>query len=381
VTFARTDSSPGQPLPVVAVGAGAMGRHWLATLHASPEVELTGIVDLDLDAAHRAAVELGLPDLPVGPDAVALAAATGARAVVDVTVPVAHHPVTTAALFAGLPVLGEKPAADTLARALSLAAAAEVTGQLFVVSQNRRWNPQVAALRGLVEDLGTVGAVTTEFFRGPHFGGFRDQMAHPLLVDMAIHPFDTARHLLGAEPVSVSCQTWNPAWSWYAGDASATAVFEMSDGSRYTYTGSWCAPGAETSWNGVWRISGEHGTALWDGDNEPVLDAETPATPRPRSPHDGIAGSLAVFVEALRTGVAPMGEVHENLLSLAMVEAAVESATRGAPVLLDDVLARAHAEAVAAEERADVREALAAWPSVRGALAEHSGSSREAAQR
>ena len=50
-----------------------------------------------------------------GTDAVDVARRNGARAVVDVTVPGAHHPVTTAALFAGLPVLGEKPS-PTLAR-------------------------------------------------------------------------------------------------------------------------------------------------------------------------------------------------------------------------------------------------------------------------
>src|SRR5919202_166549 len=193
---------------------------------------------------------------------------------------------------------------------MSLAAAAEVTGQLFMVSQNRRWNPQVFALRGMVEELGAIGSLTTEFFKGPHFGGFRDEMAHPLLVDMAIHPFDTARYLLAAEPVSVYCEAWNPSWSWYAGDASASAVFEMSDGSRYTYTGSWCAPGAETSWNGTWRVSGEKGAALWDGDSEPVLDTEGVPAERPRSPYSNLAGSLQVFCEALRTGVAPMGDVH-----------------------------------------------------------------------
>ena len=369
-----TDPSPVLPvLPVVAVGAGAMGRAWLATLDSSPEVELTGIVDLDVDAARSAAAALGRPDLPVGADAVALAAATGARAVVDVTVPAAHHPVTTAALFAGLPVLGEKPVADTLPRALSLAAAAEVTGRLFMVSQSRRWNPQLAALRGLVADLGTVGAVTTEFFRAPHFGGFRDQMAHPLLVDMAIHQFDAARHLLGQEPVAVSCQSWNPSWSWYAGDASATAVFEMSGGTRFTFTGSWCAPGAETSWNGSWRISGAAGTATWDGDHEPAADTTAPVTERPRSPHDGIAGSLSIFVAALRTGETPLGEVHENVRSLAMVEAAVESAETGRRVLVDDVLTRAWEQAVAEEVRDDVREALRGWTSVGAALGSPAG--------
>jgi predicted dehydrogenase len=214
-----------------------------------------------------------------------------------------------------------------------------------------------------------VGAVSTDFFKGPHFGGFRDEMAQPLLVDMAIHQFDMVRYLLGEEPVSVYCQTWNPSWSWYAGDASATAVFEMSGGARYTFTGSWCAPGAETSWNGAWRVSGEKGSALWSGDDEPVLDATAPQTERSRSPHDGIGGSLQIFTEALRTGQPPMGEVHENVLSLAMVEAAVESAETGARVLLDDVLTRAWEQAVQEERHADVRAALQSWTGVRSALA------------
>lgn len=356
------------PLRVVSVGAGGMGRAWLGVVEASEQAELVGVADLDLAAARAAVAELGRPDLPVGTDVVALAAATGARAVIDVTVPAAHHPVTTAALFAGLPVLGEKPVADTLARALSLAAAAEVTGQLFVVSQSRRWNPRLAALRDAVADLGAVGSASTEFFRAPRFGGFRDQMAQPLLVDMAIHQFDAARYLLRAEPVAVTCETWNPPWSWYAGDASACAVFELTGGARYAFTGSWCAPGAETSWNGSWRVSAERGTALWDGDGEPVVHAEVPLTEHPRSPHDGIAGSLALFVDALRTGEAPMGEVHENVLSLAMVEAAVESAAAGRRVVLDDVLARAWERAVAEEAHPQVREALRGWTSVRAAL-------------
>ena len=346
------------PLPVVVAGAGSMGRAWLAAVEASADAELAGVADLDEAVARAAVAALGRPDVPVGADVVALARATGARAVIDVTVPAAHHPVTTAALFAGLAVLGEKPVAPTVAEALSLAAASDVTGQLFMVSQSRRWNPQLHRLREMAGRLGRVGTVSTEFFRASHFPGFRERMAYPLLVDMAIHHFDAARFLLGAEPAEVTCRTHNPPWSWFAGDADAAAVFDMVGGARYVYTGSWVSPGAETSWNGVWRVAGEHGTARWDGDTEPRLDADVPPPDGPPSPYDGIAGALAVFAGALRTGVTPMGEVHENLMSLAMVEAAVESARTRAAVRLDAVLDRAWETAVREERRDDVRAAL-----------------------
>jgi len=347
-----------RPLRVLVVGAGSMGRAWLAAIAASPAVQLAGIVDLDLVTARAAA-----PHVPAGTDVVKLAAATGAEAVINVTVPAAHHPVTTAALFAGLPVLGEKPAADTVAQALSLAAASEVTGKLFMVSQSRRWNPQLFRLREMVSRLGAIGTVTTEFFRAPRFGGFRDEMAYPLLVDMAIHPFDSVRFLLGADPVSVYCESYNPSWSWFEGDAAATAIFEMADGARYVYTGSWCSPGPETSWNGSWRVSGANGTAVWDGENEPVGPAtETTVA----SDLSGISGALRVFVDALRTGDRPMGEIHENVPSLAMVEAAVQSSRIGAPVRLADVLDRAYRAALRDEARPEVRAALATWRSPTG---------------
>ncbi|PRY13906.1 putative dehydrogenase [Kineococcus rhizosphaerae] len=353
-------------MKVVLVGAGGMGKAWLATILADPAVELAGVVDLDLGVAGAALADAGVPDVPVGTDTVALAREVGADAVVNVTVPVAHHPVTTAALFAGYPVLGEKPVAPTVAQALSLVAASEVSGQPFVVSQSRRYNAHVDAFRAQARALGDLGSLATEFFKAPHFGGFREEMDHVLLVDMAIHQFDLARFLLDAEPVSVYCEEFNPSWSWYAGAASAAAVFEMSTGARYTFTGSWCAPGLETSWNGAWRLSGARGSALWDGDHDPVVEGAE-AGPAD-DPGEGIAGSLAAFTRFLADGTPLWGEVHDNVLSLAMVEAAVESAATGTRVRLDDVLDRAHAQAVADEQREDVLEVLKGWGSARAAL-------------
>ncbi|MDQ1530675.1 MAG: hypothetical protein QOE37_780 [Microbacteriaceae bacterium] len=367
-----TGSSPA-PLRMLLVGAGSMGRNWLRVLSSSTDVRLVGLVDLDVDLARRAARDAGLEAVVVGPSLSDVAARSGAEAVVNVTVPAAHHPVTSEALFLGLPVLSEKPVAPTLSQALSLAATAEVAGPLLMTSQSRRYYRTLAAFRNQIASIGTLGIVTTEFFKAPRFGGFRDEMAHPLLVDMAIHPFDVVRYLLDASPISVRCEAFHPPWSWYRGAAAAHAAFEFENGVRYLYTGSWCSPGLETSWNGTWRASGSDGSAVWDGENAPRV--EIPGTPRadvvgepPAGPEE-IAGALAEFVHSLRTGSTPSGEVHSNVMSLAMVEAAVRSADTGERVVLADLLEGAYQDALAGETRAGVRDRLAAWGSAASGLA------------
>lgn len=357
----------GTPLRVVVVGAGGMGRAWLNAVEQSPLVELAGIVDLDLGAARAAAAALGRPDLPVGTGTAELASDVGGQAVINVTVPAAHHPVTTEALAAGRPVLGEKPVASTVAQGLSLAAAAELHGQLFMVSQSRRYNRHLFEAKRLSSSLGSVGIVSAEFFKAPRFGGFRDAMDHPLLLDMAVHQFDMARFLLDADPVSVFCEEYNPSWSWYRGDAGSTAIFEMTGGERFVFTGSWCSPGQETSWNASWRISGEHGTVLWDGDNEPVSSLASGAGSGD-DPGQEIAGSLRDFLAAVRTGSTPMGRVHQNIMSLAMVEAAILSAATGSRVSVDALLEDSYRQAILAERDPAVLEVLKSWTSVRNAL-------------
>ncbi|WP_243229339.1 Gfo/Idh/MocA family protein [Microbacterium sp. CIAB417] len=352
-----------RPLRLVQVGAGGMGRAWLRTIAADPDVELVGLVDLDLDAARAALDDARLSGVEIGRNTAEVARATAADAVVNVTVPEAHLVVNTEALDAGLPVLCEKPAAPTVATAMVQAAIAEASGELLMISQSRRYFPALHALRREVKGLGAIGTVRTDFFKAPHFGGFRERMPHVLLVDMAIHAFDAARFLIDAEPVSVYCEEFNPEWSWYEGAANAAAVFEFDGGIRYVYNGSWCAPGLETSWNGSWRVSAAHGSAEWDGDGPPVVHRPEAGGAVPVPLETGaqeIAGSLAAFVAALRTGRRPDGAASENLRSLAMVQAAVQSAETGQRVRIDDVIEKARQEALEATDRDDVRSALRA---------------------
>jgi len=331
----------------VIVGAGGMGRAWGRNLTEYDRTKIVGWVDIRPDAAREAAAERGLTDIHTGPDLEDAIRRTEPDFVVDVTVPEAHRSVTVAALGMGVPVIGEKPMADSMEAAREMVHASEQSGKLYMVSQSRRYDARIHAYRALIEaQVGALGILNSDFYIGAHFGGFRDEMESPLVLDMAIHTFDAARYISGADPVAVYCEEFNPPWSWYRGDASATAIFEMTGGLRYTYRGSWCAEGRHTSWESEWRAVGAGGTATWDGHGAPVAEKVTAqdgfhATVEEVSGQvaegvpGGISGSVRDFVGALDTGVTPMGECHDNIKSLAMVFGAIRSARTGSRVAIE----------------------------------------------
>lgn len=355
-------------LPVIVVGAGAMGREWLRLLTHNEHADPVGIVDLDLDLATAAAAQVGLEAAVVGSDLADVVTRSAAAAVINVTVPNAHRVVNEQALRLGLPVLSEKPLAPTLSEALRQVAIADVTGGLLMVSQSRRYFNHLTALRDAVGRLGPLGTITQEFFHEDHEPGFREEMAHPLLVDMSIHHFDAMRYVTGDEPVSVRCSAWNPPWSWFRGDASATADFALRSGARFVYAGSRCTPGLRTSWNAAWRVQSERGAASWDGEQTVVVDADG-IEPVIGDAEEELAGSLAEFVSAVRSGTTPQNEVRANILSLAMVEGAVKSSARGgSEVLIDDLLEEAYRRALIDETAADTSDRLHSWGSAHAGI-------------
>jgi predicted dehydrogenase len=167
-------------------------------------------------------------------------------------------------------------------------------------------------------------------------------MRHVLLLDMAIHTFDAARYISGADPVAVYCHEWNPAGSWYDQDASAVAIFEMSNGIVYTYRGSWSAEGLRTSWEAHWRAIGAQGSAVWHDDEQLKAQSITPAegliypANEVGFPADaaedkigGHGGVIRDFVRCIQQGKIPETVATDNIKSLSMVFGAVKSAETG----------------------------------------------------
>jgi predicted dehydrogenase len=232
--------------------------------------------------------------------------------------------------------------ANSMAEARRMVRTSGETGKMYMVDQSRRWVPHHEAVHRMIAGhrIGDLTGLNCDFFMGCHFGGFRDEMVSPLILDMSIHHFDLARYLSGRDPVAVYALETNPRGSWYAGDAAVSCIFEMTDGVVFAYRGSWCAEGLHTSWQGNWRIIGEHGTILYEQDEPPVTQVVAGKTgfnrplrdvqpPKESMKHTGMHGALREMLRCLRTGKVPQTECHDNIKSLAMVFGAMESARKG----------------------------------------------------
>ncbi|MCL6445308.1 MAG: Gfo/Idh/MocA family oxidoreductase [Alicyclobacillus sp.] len=333
---------------IALAGCGGMANQWVEYALGREDAEIVALCDIFPDAAKAKAGKYNLA-CPIFTDLGEAIQATDANLVFDVTIPESHAQVVTTALELGCDVFGEKPLATSMEQAREVVAAAEASGHTYAVMQNRRYLKNIRALRDMISSgvIGRPGMICADFFLGPHFGGFRDAMDSPLIVDMAIHTFDQARFISGANAVSVYCHEFNPPGSWYQGNAAAICIFEMSDGSTFCYRGSWCAEGAATSWESDWRITGSLGTAIWDGHAAPyaeVVDPDAPksflrATKRIEagvtwSGREGHFGCLDEMFAALKERRPAETDCRDNIHSVAMVFAALESARTGRKVTL-----------------------------------------------
>jgi predicted dehydrogenase len=329
-------------LKAVLVGCGGISDAWLTPLQKIPDVELVGLVDIRLEAAQAKKSKFNLERAETGENLRTMLKVTRPDIVFDCTVPEAHVGVTLEALRRGCHVFGEKPMADSLANARKMVAAAQKAKRLFAVMQNRRYDPRIRSFCQLLASgrIGPLTTLTVDFMIGAHFGGFRDHLRHVLLLDMAIHTFDAARLISGADAVAVYCHEWNPAGSWYDHDAAAVAIFEMTGGVVCAYRGCWCAEGLNTAWESEWRALGPRGSVAWDGRDAFRCQAvkqtggffsemEDVAVPVAADGKQGShAGCIAEFIECARTGAIPETICTDNIKSLAMVFGAIESAEK-----------------------------------------------------
>jgi predicted dehydrogenase len=335
----------------VLAGVGSWGASWVGELGSAAGFELAAVADPDRAAAHRAAAAAGLSEECVFESISSAAAALNLDVAVVAVPPAAHAVVAIAALDAGLHCLVEKPLAPSVAEAAGIAEHGEAVRRIVMVSQNYRFRAGARTVRRLLAAgaVGRIGTVDVQFRRSFDPAGYRQTMDEPLLLDMAIHHFDQLRAVLGIEPTSVWARTSNPSWSPFAGNAEGFVRFETDDKVAVSYVGNWASVGGQTGWGGRWEIQGDAGAILWEDDRIVRYDAPDGARSRIARVRHALRradlpldaglpsdrqGVLAELRAAIRDDRVPEAGARDNLRTLALVNAAIESARSGASVAL-----------------------------------------------
>ena len=319
---------------IIQVGVGGMGNCWIDKVADSSIWEAVAYVDVNETNLKAAAERHNLPASQCFTDLETALKTVKADALLDVTPQQCRKGVCLTAFEHGLHVMSEKPLADSLENAQAVIAAGEKAGRIYMVTQNYRYQPFITKTREWIAAgrIGSVGYVDVAFHKGPHFGGFREEMAYPLVLDMSIHHFDMMRYMLDADVEAVEALSLNAPWNWNKGDATIMVQAELSNGIVVNYHGSWVAQGYETPWNAHWRFDGANGVLMIENDTLYIADTAKMGADK-REPVDcpetdaiHQARLLELLAEAIDTGNEPETSGRRNFNSLATTYAVVRSA-------------------------------------------------------
>lgn len=343
-----SSSSNTAPVALGLIGAGLIGRRHAQMMASEPSCSLAGIADPS-PAAESLAGELNVPWFA---SHAALLDCKDLAGVVIASPTHLHVPIALDCVRRRIPVLVEKPVAGSVSEGRTLATAAAAAGVDVAVGHHRRFSPAVGAARALLRDgaIGRLIAVSGIWsLRKPdaYFAeaSWRSQSGGgPLLINL-IHDVDLLRYCCG-EVESVYAEI-NSAERGFAVEDSGAVTLRFASGALATVAFSDAAP-SPWNWEGsagdtpfvpptlencyrflgstgslefpqlaVWR-HGEGREASW---TEPLYKV-----PHEASVGDALRDQLRSFCLVARGESAPVCSAGDALASLAVLEAARESA-------------------------------------------------------
>jgi predicted dehydrogenase len=213
---------------IAVVGAGQFGRRHIETIKHEPQCELAAVVDPLYEGEkafsdYREMLERAKP-----------------QGVIIATPNALHVPVGLACVERGVPILVEKPIADTLAASDALVSAAERLRVPLLVGHHRRHNPILEKAREVVQGggIGRLTAVAALWLLqkpADYFDvAWRRQAGGGALLINAIHDIDDLRFVCG-EIDEVRAFTSNAVRGFDVEDTAAVAL-RFANGALGTLT-------------------------------------------------------------------------------------------------------------------------------------------------
>jgi predicted dehydrogenase len=174
------------------------------------------------------------------------------------------------------------------------------------------------------------------------------------MVEGAVHHLDILADLVGAKCVSIYAETWNPEWGEFKGDSQGLVVLRFENGERALYEGA-KTNAVGLNWWGLEYVRAECRDATfvlthrtlerfdYDPTNQRVSKPEGSGKPVPLLEQPKWANTWLIekFTRWLDGGTPMETNVEDNLQSVAMVFAAIESSRTGLPVSVQGFLHQA----------------------------------------
>lgn len=325
--------------PIGLVGCGGITKHHLqAYLDAGYQV--AGLCDLDRKRAEERRDQF-FPDAKVYADHLQMFADDNIEVVDITTHPPQRPPLIRAALEAKKHVLSQKPFVTDLDVGQQLVDLADKQRVLLAVNQNGRWAPHFSYIRQAVA-AGWIGEVASMHCAG-HWdhswvkGGPFEDVRHLILYDYAIHWFDMLTAVMGdRQPLRIFAsvahspgQDVRPPLLGQTlveyDDAQATLVFDACNNA-----GSW-----DTTF-----VLGTSGSVRSQGTGEndqQVIVSTEHGEWHPKTEgmwfNDGFHGAMGELLIAIEQRRTPVHNARDNLRSLGLCFAAVQSADTHQPVV------------------------------------------------
>jgi len=255
-------------------------------------------------------------------------------------------------------ILAQKPLGVDFAEACEIVRSCREAGVTLAVNQNMRYDQSVRACKALLQrgDLGEPVLATLDMRAIPHWMPWQQRLGWVTLRIMSIHHLDTFRFWFG-DPVRVFASVRpDPRTSFPHQDGICLYILEYASGLRVLGCDDvWAGPareGAAADLGIRYRIEGTtgmaRGTIGWPDYPErspSTLDYTTTAAAVWHQPRwdavwfpDAFAGPMADLLCALEDQHDPALAGHDNLRTMALVEACYRSAHEHRAVELSEIL-------------------------------------------
>ena len=340
-----------QPVRLLLIGAGVIGRTHIDRIGRDPHLALAGIAEPSA-AGKALAEQLGVP---WAASHLELLERTQAQGAIVATPNASHVGMAIDCLERGVAALVEKPVADTVAEALALVQAQQRTGVPVLVGHHRRHNPINSRARSIVQDgrLGrvvTANVMCTVLKPDAYFDAAwrRQPGGGPVLINL-IHEIDMLRFLCG-EITEVQALSSN-AVRGFAVEDTAAAVLRFASGALGTVVLSdaaaspWCWDFCAAEQDQYPRqdvqshfIAGTHGSlslpdlALWNYRGERSWHAEMTLEKTFVHKADAYSRQLQHFAAVIEGREAPLCSAVDGLRTLQATLAVAEAARSGQAV-------------------------------------------------